>query len=226
MDRAHPDGARRWVALARATGWTGIVAMVALFVPIVALGSLGEPPLQGEQDEVVEFFRNASEAGWVESAATVSTIGFIVMLWFVVGLATVLRAVEGAPAWRSTVTLASGLLFVAYGLLDVSWEAGVGRVGDLDPSVVHLAYDLGNRGFVNVWAALASFAVSAAWVGLATGTVARWACWVGIAGGLGLVVAQFVWTTELWFLPYALFWVWFVATCVTLVRRPERFTPA
>jgi membrane protein implicated in regulation of membrane protease activity len=36
------------------------------------------------------------------------------------------------------------------------------------------------------------------------------------------VVARYLWWVEgVWFLPYALFWVWLVATCVRLLRRPH-----
>lgn len=42
-----------------------------------------------------------------------------------------------------------------------------------------------------------------------------------MASGLGLVAARFAWaTSELWTVPYLLFWVWIVVLSIRLLRRP------
>lgn len=56
-----------------------------------------------------------------------------------------------------------------------------------------------------------------------------WTGWLAVAGGAGLVAARFLWQVDgLWFLPYALVWVWVAATCIFLIRRrgtAPRMTP-
>jgi hypothetical protein len=44
---------------------------------------------------------------------------------------------------------------------------------------------------------------------------------VGLAdgvSGVGLALSRFVWTTDVWLLPYALFWIWVVAVCIRRLR--------
>jgi hypothetical protein len=36
-----------------------------------------------------------------------------------------------------------------------------------------------------------------------------------------LVIARFVWTTQVWLLPYLLFWAWVLVLSLRLVRRPD-----
>jgi hypothetical protein len=138
----------RWSTLARATGVTAIVAVVLLFGPIIALSSAGEPPFDATQDEAATFFRNADVA-WADAAEAIAAVGMLAVLWFVVGLTTLLRRVEGEPAWRSTVALVSGTLVAAYGVLDASWDAAANRGTELDPGVALHAFDVGNLGFAN-----------------------------------------------------------------------------
>jgi hypothetical protein len=64
-----------WATMARATGAAGLVGMVLVFVPIVALASLGEPPFDATREEVVAFFRNTAESSWVDLAEAVFTPG-------------------------------------------------------------------------------------------------------------------------------------------------------
>ena len=210
-----------WSRLALGTGVTGLVAMVALFTPIIAVSSVGEPPLDAPSKDAATFFRDI-EAGWAQAAEGFASLGMLVFLWFVVGLTLLLRRAEGDPPWRSLVALVSGVLVAAYGVLDASWDAAAHRGRELDPTLAGYAFDVGNIGFANAWLAMASFAAASGWVVLATGFLPRWTGWCAVASGAGLVVARFLWQVEgLWFLPYALLWVWVVATCIYLIRRRQ-----
>lgn len=217
------ETASRWSQTARATGWLGIGSLILLFVPIIAISSVGEPPLEASTADIATFFR-AAQTDWVEAARATASLGMLVFLWFVVGVAVLLRRAEGEPAWRSTITLASGVLLAAYGVLDASWAAAIHRGDSLDPGLAAYAFDVGNIGFANAWLAMASLAVSAGWVTLSTGVFPRWTGWCAISSGVGLVIARYLWFVEsLWFAPYALFWVWAIAVSVRLVRRPAGF---
>src|SRR5919201_4231377 len=103
-------------ALARATGIVGIVFMVLLFGPIIALSTADEPPLDATASEAVKYFGNI-EANWAQLALAASTLGWIGSLWFFVAFSYLLRRVEGDPPWRSTIATLSGVLLAAYGLV-------------------------------------------------------------------------------------------------------------
>ena len=110
-----------YTVLARATGIIGIVFMVLLFGPIVALSTASEPPLDATASEAVKYFGNI-EANWAQLALAVSTLGWIGSLWFFVAFGYLLRRVEGNPPWRSTIATLSGALLAAYGLVGVRLE--------------------------------------------------------------------------------------------------------
>ena len=83
------------------------------------------------------------------------------------------------------------------------------------------AFDAGNMAFANAWLAMASFVVTCGWLVLSTRVVGRWLGWWALASGLGLAISRFVWTSEIWLLPYAAFWLWVIIICVLLIRRPS-----
>lgn len=206
--------------MARATGAAGLVGMVLIFVPIIAMASLGEPPFDATREEVTAFFRNTAESAWADAAGTVALLGLVALTSFMVGLCLLLRRAEGEPAWRSTTALVFGALFVAYLFTDSSWDAAGNRGADLDPGLAHFAFDMGNLGFANAWVSMGSFAAFGGWVVLRTRVFRRWLGWLMVASGVGLATSRFVWTTNAWLLPYALFWIWVVLLCVRLLRKP------
>ena len=213
------DDTGRRSNLATVTGIAGLTGVVLLFGPIIAVSTQGEPPFDGSRDQVATFFGNVAAVGWYQTAGALEAIGMLALLWYFVGLTTLLRRIEGPPAWRSTVALLSGTLLVAYGNLDVSWDAAVNRGNETDPGVAPYAFDVGNIGFSNAWLSMASFALASGWILLDSRALPRWWGWLGIAGGAGLVVARFAWESPFWMIPYALFWGWVIALAVRLVRR-------
>jgi hypothetical protein len=207
-----------WNRVARTSGWAGLVGAGLLFGAIIPLGSLGEPPLEATTQEAAEFFRNAAGAGWVQPVNAVGALGMIGLLWFLVGLAVLLRRAEGDPPWRSTVALASAVLLPAYFLVNASWASAIHRGLELDPVVAAYAFDVGNIGFANTWLALGSFAGAAGWVMLTSNTWPRWLGWWGVVAGVGMLLARFVWTIgSVWTVPYAVFWLWLLTLAVRLV---------
>jgi hypothetical protein len=125
--------------MARATGAAGLVGIVLVFVPIIALASLGEPPFDATREEVVAFFRNTAESSWVDLAEAVLLLGVVALTWFIVGFCLLLRRAEGEPAWRSTVALVFGALFAAYLVTSTSTSAAGNRGADLDPGLAQFA---------------------------------------------------------------------------------------
>ena len=184
----------------------------------------GEPPLDATASEAVKYFGNI-EANWAQLALAASTLGWIGSLWFFVALGYLLRRVEGVPPWRSTIATLSGTLLAAYGLVGVSLGAASLHGGKITPDVADFAWAFANVGFANAWIAVASFALCSGWVILSTRALERWMGWWLIVAGLGLVPARFVWTSELWTVPYLLFWVWALVLSIRLIRRPNLLDP-
>src|SRR5574337_91468 len=208
-----------YTALARATGIIGIAFMVLLFGPIIALSAAGEPPLDATGSDVVKHFATI-EATWAQLTLAASTLGWIGSLWFFVAFGYLLRRVEGDPPWRSTIATLSGALLAAYGLVGVSVGAASLHGGTITPDVADFAWASGSVGFANAWIAVASFALCSGWVILSTRALERWMGWWLIVAGLGLVAARFVWTSDVWTVPYLLFWVWLLVLSILLIRRP------
>ena len=216
-----------WNGVARASGWAGLVGAVLLFGAIIPMSSLGEPPLEATTEDAAEFIRNAAEADWVQPVQAVGALGMIGLLWFLVGLAVLLRRAEGDPPWRSTVALASAVLLPAYYLVNASWASAAHRGLELDPAVAAYAFDIGNIGFANTWLALGSFAGAAGWVMLTSGAWPRWLGWWGAVAGIGMLLARFVWTIEsAWIAPYGVFWVWLLTVAVRLVMGRDVPAPS
>lgn len=206
----------RWQRLSRVTGVAGLLTIVLVFVPIIAQSG-EEPDFNGSAEEALTFIRSVDTA-LAEFGRYSMTVGMVAFLWFVAGLATLLRRVEGEPSWRSTVALASGVVVVPM-VLDGSWDAATHRAEDLDPQLARYAFDVGNLTFTNAWVAMGSFAIACGWVMVSTGFLPRWLGWLAIVGGGGLVLARGVRLSEIWFLPYGLFWLWVIVCSVLLIRR-------
>lgn len=206
--------------MARATGAAGLIGVVLIFVPIIAMASLGEPPFDATREEVAAFFRNTAESAWADAAEAVLLLGVVALTSFMVGLCLILRRAEGEPPWRSTVALVFGALFVGYLLINASWSAAGNRGADLDPGLAHFAFDMGNLGFANAWVSMGTFAAFGGWVVLTTGVFGRLLGWLMVVSGVGLALSRFVWTTNVWLVSYALFWIWVVIACVRLLRKP------
>jgi hypothetical protein len=209
----------QWTAMARATGAAGLVGVVLVFVPVIALASLGEPPFDATREQVVAFFRNIAESSWADLAEAVLLLGVVALTSFVVGLCLLLRRAEGEPAWRSTVALVFGALFAAFLVTNTSGSAASNRGAEVDPGLAHFAFDMGNLGFANAWVSMGTFAAFGGWVVLRTRVFRPWLGWLMVVSGVGLALSRFVWTTDVWLLPYALFWIWIVALCIRLLRK-------
>ena len=226
------DGEGRWTRLSRTTGLLGLASFVLVFVPIVAISTVGEPPFTATAAEAQAFFRSASQ-GWVQIAQAVTVLAGIGLIWFVVGLALLLGRAEGSPPWRAAVAGVSGLLLPVYLLVDASWDAAAyggarDRAGSGELRV--------RRGQPRLRQRLdgdGQLRPAAGWLVLETRVLGRWLGWWAVVAGLGLVLSRFVWTTGAWYLPYFAFWIWVVGglrparpRTAPLVRRPAVTGPS
>jgi hypothetical protein len=215
------DARDEWSWLARVTGLVGLFGAVALSAPMIAVAAAGEPGFEATAQEALTFFRNA-HVGWVRALAPLAGLAMLAILWFVVGITRLLGRAEGEPHWRSTIALVSGVIVAVYGILDSSWDAATHAADGLDQPVALYVFYANNLEFANAWFGAGSFIGCCGWVTLRTGLFPRWLGWWAVVSGVGLVLSRFFWTQEFWLLPYVMFWLWLVAVCVLLLRRPQR----
>jgi magnesium-transporting ATPase (P-type) len=215
---APTSGAVAWQRLGRVTGVAGLAAVVLIFVVLV--GTREEPPFTATADEFLTHYRapNTVASDFRSFAFTVALVTF---LWFVVALSILLRRAEGEAPWRSTIAMASGVLFVAL-VLSGSEIAAAFRADDLDPQLARYAFDESQAAFANARVALGSFALCCGWVIASTRFLPRWVGWLAIASGVGLALGRISWTNYMWLLPYLMFWLWVLTVAVLLLRRNFR----
>ena len=213
-----PADPAAWRRLGLAAGTSGLAAVVLIFA--VLIGSRAEPAYGDDVDAFLTHYR-ASNTVASPLRSFFLTVGVLLLAWFVVTLCLLLRRVEGEAPWRSTVAMATGLVFVVL-VLSGSEVAAVLTAEDLDPQVARYAFDESQAAFANGRVALGSFALCCGWVIVSTRFLPRWLGWLAVVSGVGLVLSRLVWTNPVWLLPYLMFWAWTVSVAVLLLRRNLR----
>ena len=217
---------RQWRNMSVTSGIAGLAGLVLVMVSqAFAQAGAGEPAFDAPAAEIQRFFE-AKDETMLAVGSYLGLIAVLVLLWFFVGVGVVLRAAELEPAWRSTVAVASGLIFVVL-VMSPGWDLAGVRVDEgVDPQIAQLAFDSGNLGFANSWLALAGFLVAAGWIMAGTTSLPRWLGWLAIVTAIGFLLGRAFWTTSIWLIPYALFWIWTVVVSVQLLRGRLRSTPS
>jgi hypothetical protein len=205
-------------SLERIIGLTGIVSTVVLFAATIAAAT-NEPELNASTAEAAEFIRSLDTA-WIPPVEATADIGMMGLLWFMVGLALLLRRFEGEVPVRSTVAMLSGVLVAGFVVFDAAYQAGAHRSSELDDAVLAFAYDLDQIGFTNMWLPMGSFAFACGWLMVSTGAMPRWLGRWGMVAGIALALAQMTYLTGAGWIPYLAVWLWLLTTSVLLVRRP------
>ena len=208
----------RWRHLTRMTGIAGLAVFVLTVAWIVTTSVSGarEPAFDGDADAVLVYFR-ATGSTLAGFGSYLVVVAMVAMIWFAIGLALLLGRAEGKPPWRSSVAAASALIFVGL-VLNAPGEAASHRAQTLTPELATYAFDVANLEFANGWVAMGSFMLCAGWVLISTRFAPRWLGWLAVVGGVGLVLSRAAWTSPVWLLPYAFFWLWVIIISVRLLR--------
>jgi hypothetical protein len=210
----------------RATGAAGLAAVVLLFAGqgFMQASGTAEPAFDAPAAEIQRYLETRNP-GFFSAGAYLEQLGLVALLWFICGVYAALRGDSKQPNWLPTVALASGTAMVGSLLLG-AWQLAPFRISEgLDPQLGRFAFDMANLGFANAWVALGSFAVATGWAILSSRSLPGWLGWWVLAAGIGLVAARAVWTTSVWFLPYALFWLWVIALSVRLLAGKPSSRP-
>jgi len=200
------------------TGIAGLASIVLVFGSqgLVQVGG-SEPPFDAPADRILRFLE-ARDQTLYAAGSFVGLVAILALAWFLAGVATVLREVEGSPSWRSTAALTSGIAAVAL-LMSPGWDLAAFRIDDGgEPQLARYAFDMGNLGFADSWVALAGFLFGAGWIFLAAPQLPGWLGWVALVTAVGFLLGRAFWTTSIWLIPYTLFWLWIVAVSIQLFR--------
>jgi hypothetical protein len=216
-DTSSMSDAAAWQRLSRATGIAGLTAVVLIFA--VLIGSHEEPPFSAKADAFLAHYQSPNTVA-SDVRSFVFAVALITLVWFVVIL---LRRAEGEAPWLSSIAMVSGVIFVAL-VLSGSEVAAVLRADDLDPQIARYAFDESQGAFANARVALGSFAVCCGWVIASARFLPRWVGWLALVSGAGLVLSRISWTSQIWLLPYLMFWLWMLIVSVLLLRRGFRST--
>jgi hypothetical protein len=202
-------------------------ATAGIAFPILQMSAQGliqvggsEPPFTAAGSEILEFFMN-QDTTLFAVGDYISALSMIAFLWFLGALWNELRAVEGESAWLSTIALGSGLV-TASAFSVGGWSLAIFRISEgLDPQIARLLFDQGNFNFANMWISLSSMVLACGVVFHSTDAFPKWLGWSSILLAIGLVLARAVWTSQVAFAPYVLFWVWMIALSIILMRRTK-----
>jgi hypothetical protein len=184
-----------------------------------------EPAFTAPADEILQFFRQRDTTLFA-IGGYLSALSVVPYLWFLGTLWDFLRRAEGEHGWLSLTAIGSGLILPAISLIG-GWELAMFRLGEnIDPVMVRLLFDAGNFAFAGLWVTSGSMLLSVGALGLLSGKLPRWFSWFGLATGIGLLAARTVWTAQIAFIPYTLFWVWMIVMSLVLVRKPASTVPS
>lgn len=216
--RADIDEEARWRQLTRMTGIAGLAVFVLTVAWIVttAVSGAGEPAFDGDAHAVLAFFR-ATGSTLAGFGSYLVVVAMVALIWFAIGLALLLGRLEGKPSWRASIAGASALIFVGL-VLNPPGEAASHRAQTLTPELATYAFDVGNLQFANGWVALGSFSLCTGWAMISARFAPRWLGWLAVVGGVGLVLSRAAWTSPVWLLPYAFFWLWVIIISFRLLR--------
>jgi hypothetical protein len=203
---------------AMGAGLSGLVTVALLFGSqlLMQSGGTAEPSFTAAASEIERYFQTRNDDLYA-TGSYVQVLGLLALAWFVGGVYVILRSAGNAHSWLPAVALVSGGVAVA-AILGSGGELATERVDEgLDPEIARLVFDMGSLGFANIWVALGSFALATGCAILATRSAPAWLAWWAVIAGLAMITVRAVWTTPLWLVAYALFWLWVTVVSIRFI---------
>ena len=208
---------------ARYVKWGAIGAIAYPILQLISQGLVqfggAEPSFTAPAQDILLFFQS-KDSTIAAIAGYIMVLSVIAFLWFVGVLGRELISAEGGPGWISTIAIGSGLV-AASGLLIVGgWGLAFFRIEEgLDPQIARLLFDEGNLNFANLWVSLGSMLLAAGLIFKESGSYPKWLGTGSIILAVGLILGRAIWTYQIAFLPYVLFWAWMIAFGVYVLRN-------
>lgn len=178
-----------------------------------------EPAFSAPAPEILSFFQNRDPTLFAVGEY-LSILSLIVFIWFVGALWSQMRAIEGESGLLSAVTLGSGLVTAAALIGGGGWSLAMFRISEgLEADTARLLFDQGNLTFANIWVTLGGMVLAAGLLFNRSSAFPGWLGWSSLLLAVALFLARTIWTSQIAFLPYALFLLWMIVMGVLLYRR-------
>lgn len=202
-----------------AAGGIIFVAMQMIAQGMIQVGG-AEPPFTASAGEILDFFA-ARDPLLSQLGGYTSALSFVPFIWFLGAMRSVLRGIEGEGSWMSDVAFGCGLISTAISVIG-GWDLAIFRIGEgLDPQIARLGFDLGNFAFASTWVMLGGMLLAVGTLAFRPGAMPRWVGWASLVIAVGLLGARFVWTSQVAFVPYVLYWIWLIGMSVALLRSAK-----
>ena len=203
---------------ARYAPLSGLLA-VALAVASILVTGFDDVATDDSTQQVVDFW--ADNDGQQVAGAFLAALSLVPLLWFLGSLRSALRTAEGGTGRLSAIAYAGGIVLVACGAIDSSFQFAVAEsVGDVPPEVTQSLSVLYGNFFLGFPVGLGTLLLASALVILRTGALPAWLGWVALV--LGIVAL-----TPVGFFAFLLILVWIAVVSVVLYQQqPEPATPA
>lgn len=205
--------------------WAGVVGF-ALSITGGLLAGEFDTAIGGTPSAVVDLYQRADFDAQFVTGVILETLGFLLLMAFVVALAHVLQGDEDRPSWPGTAVVALVIVATVLTLVSISsYGAGTFRAsngGYVSDGYVVLS-DVRQAAYwvsLPAWALI--FLISGALVARRR-SFPRLLGWSALIIGLALLVIPFIDSVEVWDAATGLAVLWFVATAVYLLVRPNRY---
>ena len=209
----------------RAAGWLAIAHVVLLFVGAALLNALE----LGDKASVASDALVASSLAKSYAGGLAQFVGFLVFLVLAMLLARLLRGEGEVSSWLSSCIAASAITYVAV-TIATGFAAGAAALYDghhgASLATVTTVNDIRNFGFVLCSGVIGLFSLAVAAAARVTGLLARWVTYTGVAVGVASILAVPAARAHVTDVSTMLWFVWFTALGVAMVRRARQAAPA
>jgi hypothetical protein len=214
---------RTEVVLAASVGVVGF----ALSVVGGLLAGEFDPAVGDTPSNIVSFYQGATFDAQFVTGVILETLGFLLLMAFVVKLAYLVQSRRDRTSWPGTVIVVSVTVATVLTLVSIlSLAAGTFRAsnGGLTGDGYVVLTDIRQAAY---WVSLPAWAL----VFLACGTLIvrnrsfpTWLGWAALIIGTTLLVVPFIDSVDIWDAATGLGGLWFLATALYALARPDRYS--
>ena len=210
----------------RRSGWGGI-AFVALVVGwSIVLIAADRPGFGDSPEEIMSFFGDGGDSGWLFLSSTFLGLGGLVFLPFLGGLRSILRRAESGTGQLSAVAFGAGVVFVGLLFAKNSIDLGMAMAVEwedveVDPATYQLLDGVFTGLLMHEGVALGVLVGATSVIALRTAVFARWLAWSGLAVAILSVLSLL-----LFGIPLILDLAWVLVISALIVRGAERTAAA
>lgn len=206
--------------------WAGIVGFAFGIVGGLLAGEF-DTAVGGTPPVIIDFYESAAFDGAFVTGVILETLGFLLLMAFVVGLAHAVQGRRERAAWLGHVIMALVIVATVLTLVSV-FSHGAATFRASNAGLVNdgyvVLYDLRMTAY---WVSLPAWGL----ILLTSGTLVVheasfpfWMGWAAIPIGLALLVVPFIDSVDVWDGATGLTVLWFLTTAVYMLVRPDRYS--